>query len=355
MEQITLYFRQGSSDKIYQASIEQQNGGHVVHFAFARRGTTLQTGTKTQAPVGHEEAKRIFDRLIQEKILRGYSPGENGTPYELTDKKNRVAGIACQLLNPITESEATRLIDDAAFCMQEKLDGRRLLLQKRGNEVSGINRLGLFVSVPETIATAARTLPVDFVLDGEAVGDTLHVFDLLKIDHLDICSEPYRKRYRQLGKLLKQKLGAIAMVPTLFGQAEKALAFCTAKAMNREGVVFKRLDAPYSPGRPASGGPQIKFKFCETASFVVGAINQKRSASLMLFHGDQIVSAGNVTIPPNHDFPVAGAVMEVRYLYAFRESGAVFQPVYLGRRDDIAPNECVVEQLKYKPEPAGAL
>src|SRR5205814_3595210 len=103
-------------------------------------------------------------------------------PYQHTDKKNRVAGIMCQLLNPIDESEATRLIDDPAFCLQEKLDGRRLLLERRGEEINGINRLGLFVGVPEPIAAAARKLPADCVLDGEAVGDTLHVFDLLRVD-----------------------------------------------------------------------------------------------------------------------------------------------------------------------------
>ena len=59
MEQVTLYFRQGSADKVYQASIEQQNGGYLVAYAFGRRGTTLQTGTKTQSPVSYEEAKRV--------------------------------------------------------------------------------------------------------------------------------------------------------------------------------------------------------------------------------------------------------------------------------------------------------
>ena len=153
MEQTTLYYREGSSDKVYQASIEQQNGGYVVNFAFGRRGTTLQTGTKTQAPVSYEEAKKIFDKLVNEKTAKGYTPGEEGTPYQHTDKKNRVAGIMCQLLNSIDESEATRLIGDPAFCFQEKLDGRRLLLERRGEEINGINRLGLFVGVPESIGS----------------------------------------------------------------------------------------------------------------------------------------------------------------------------------------------------------
>jgi bifunctional non-homologous end joining protein LigD len=65
-----------------------------------------------------------LDRLVKEKTPKGYTPGEDGTPYEHTAKKNRGAGIACQLLNAIDESEATRLIGDAAFCPHEQLGGR---------------------------------------------------------------------------------------------------------------------------------------------------------------------------------------------------------------------------------------
>src|SRR6266478_1582746 len=318
MEQVTLYFRQGSADKVYQASIEQQNGGYLVAYAFGRRGTTLQTGTKTQSPVSYEEAKRIFDKLVNEKTAKGYTPGEDGTPYQHTDKKKRVAGITCQLLNPIDESEATRLIDDAAFCLQEKLDGRRLLLERRGDEINGINRLGLFVGVPESIRPAARKLPVDFIIDGEAVGDTLHVFDLLRIDGSGVQGQSYQYRYRQLGDLVGKAPGCISLVPTALTKAEKALAFCTFKAMKAEGVVFKQLNAPYTPGRPASGGSQFKFKLCETATFIVSHINAMRSVSLTLLDGSKTVPVGNVTIPPNHDQPVPGAVVEVKYLYCFK-------------------------------------
>ncbi len=341
MEQTTLYYRQGGSDKVYQASIEQQNGVYVVTYAYGRRGTTLQTGTKTQSPVSYEEAKRIFDKLVNEKTAKGYTPGEDGMPYQHTDKKKRVAGIMCQLLNPIDESEATRLIGDPAFCLQEKLDGRRLLLERRDGEINGINRLGLFVSVPETIAAAARKLPVDCVVDGEAVGDTLHVFDLLRIDGFGIQGQPYRYRYRQLGDLVRKAPGCISLVPTALTKAEKALAFCTFKAMKAEGVVFKRLDAAYTPGRPASGGPQLKFKFCETATFIVSHINAKRSIALMLLDGDKTVPVGNVTIPPKEKIPVVGATVECRYLYCFK-GGSIFQPVYLGERDDIPSQECTL-------------
>jgi bifunctional non-homologous end joining protein LigD len=73
---------------------------------------------------------------------------------------------------------------------------------------------------------------------------------------------------------------------------------------------------------------------------------------LGLYDGETLVSAGNVTIPANHDIPAKGDVVEVRYLYAFKGSGSIYQPVYLGKRSDIPESECVVEQLKYKSDSA---
>jgi len=70
--------------------------------------------------------------------------------------------------------------------------------------------------------------------------------------------------------------------------------------------------------------------------------------------GDRIGPAGNVTIPPNHEIPQTGQVIECRYLYAFRESGCIFQPVFRGIRDDIRAEECTTAQLKFKPKPAEA-
>ena len=86
---------------------------------------------------------------------------------------------------------------------------------------------------------------------------------------------------------------------------------------NREGIVFKRLDAPYTPGKPNSGGPQLKFKFVATVSAIVAKMNAKRSVEVSLFKGRSLISCGNVTIPANHEIPKVGAVVEVRYLYAY--------------------------------------
>jgi len=54
-----------------------------------------------------------------------------------------------------------------------------------------------------------------------------------------------------------------------------------------------------------------------------------------------------VTIPGKTPIPAAGSVEEVRFLYAF-PGGSLYQPVYLGQRDDIAAEACILGQLKYK-------
>jgi bifunctional non-homologous end joining protein LigD len=55
-----------------------------------------------------------------------------------------------------------------------------------------------------------------------------------------------------------------------------------------------------------------------------------------------------VTIPLNYEIPQPGQLVECRYLYAHKQSGSIYQPVYLGPRDDVAEHECTTAQLKFK-------
>jgi len=348
MEQITLYFKEGSSDKIYTSTIEPKAGGWVVNFAYGRRGSTLASGTKTPVAVDYGAARAIYDKLVKEKQAKGYTQGEQGTPYQHSDKQT--TGIHCQLLNPIDDPE--RLLTDCAYWMQEKWDGRRLLIRKQDGNISGINRLGLTVAIPKTLQEDISKCPLDLILDGEAVGDMLCVFDALLVGHDEIGGCRYIDRHLRLMNLMASfQHRHMHLIETHFTTDQKRQAFNSMKAEGSEGVVFKHVDAPYIAGRPASGGSQLKYKFCETASFIVGKMNAKRSVSLLLFEGEKIKAAGNVTIPPNHEIPSPGAVVECRYLYVFKESGSIYQPVYLGVRDDIRAEECVTTQLKYKSEP----
>ena len=188
----------------------------------------------------------------------------------------------------------------------------------------------------------------DVLIDGEAVGDALHAFDLLEVKGNDLRQRRYIDRHAGLLMVIPPNLPALRWVSTAIDPNDNIEIYEELRSTNREGVVFKEVDAPFSPGRPNSGGTQLKYKFVETASFIVTARNAKRSVTLCLFDGNELVGAGNVTIPPNHKVPAEGDVVEVRYLYAFRESGCIYQSVYLGKRSDIPAADCTTDQLKYK-------
>lgn len=142
----------------------------------------------------------------------------------------------------------------------------------------------------------------------------------------------------------------IRLAKSSFKDWQKAELWQRLRQENREGIVFKRLDAPYTSGRPNRGGPQLKFKFVATLSAIVAKLNFQRSVEISLLKGRNLVSCGNVTIPANHKVPQVGSIVEVRYLYAFRQSSVLFQPVYLGPRSDVDASECLASQLKFKTE-----
>ncbi len=360
LKQITLYYREGNSDKVYHASLEADGSPDrfVVRFAYGRRGSTLQSGTKTPAPVDYDTALRTYNQLVASKVAKGYTPGQDSAPYQHTGHEGRSTGILPQLLTPVEDERALEsLLLNPLFCAQEKHDGKRLLLRKRGDTVEGINRQGLIVAVPAPITAEAASMPGDFLLDGEAVGDMLRVFDLLELAGTDYRSTPYADRLSLLGRLLPPDSRALVAVRTAYDWQEKSALLNRLRREGKEGIVFKSLTARYRPGKASGSTPdQLKHKFVESASFVVTLAHpSKRSVSLGLYEGSEIVEAGNVTIPANHAMPRPGSVVEVRYLYAFKQSGAVYQPVYLGEREDIAPAECTVSQLKYRPEPAATL
>ena len=96
--------------------------------------------------------------------------------------------------------------------------------------------------------------------------------------------------------------------------------------------------------------PFIVWSFLASQTNTSTGLKKRSHVKVSLLNGRSLVSCGNVTIPANHQIPPVGTVVEVRYLYAYRDSLALYQPVYLGPRDDVDPGECVVSQLKFKAE-----
>ncbi len=357
----SLYYSEGSSDKEYHAEIVEVAGGNVVNFRYGRRGASLTSGTKTSSPVDFAQAKKIYDKLVKEKTAKGYTPDVSGAAYQGTERAGLKSDFTPQLLNPITEEEAMRLIKDDRWAAQEKMDGERRAAHADGGGVFGINRKGLVVPLPQAIADELQSI-ADFKgairVDGEIIGDILHVFDLHIHQGVRMHPEPWQKRMRLAINVLSG-CQHIKALPAALTQRGKLSLWNKVKAAHGEGVVFKRLDSPVTAGRPNTGGDWLKFKFTESASCCVLEVNSgKRSVRIGLLDtskrpdvikGQPMIPVGNVTIPPNHDVPAAGEIVEVEYLYAYK-GGSIYQPVYRGKRTDLDINACTTDQLKYKPE-----
>ena len=352
-ENISLYYRDGGSDKVYHVQLVESTGGFSVNFQYGRRGSTLQTGTKTASPVEYAKAKKTFDKLVAEKTSKGYTPGADGVAYQGTANEARVTGLVPQLLNPIDASEVEHYLASAEYGMEEKMDGERRMVRIANKAVTGSNRKGLTVQLPAPLVDDLLLLAGDddLVLDGEQIGDTYHVFDLLSLNNIDYTLRSVVARHRALSRQFAAYQGhdVCKLVPLYFTPDEKRAKFAAIKAARGEGVVFKQLTSEYTPGRPNSGGSQLKFKFTESATvLVVRGNDTKRSVAVACTdtEGNEI-PLGNVTIPPNYEVPLPGSIVEVLYLYAY-PNGSLYQPVYKGVRKDQGVEACTTRQLKYK-------
>ncbi|WP_061234674.1 WGR domain-containing protein [Leptospira interrogans] len=347
LNKISLYYQGDGSDKVYHVNIDPEGDGYVVHFAFGRRGSSLQTGTKTSKPVSYEAAQKIMRQLVNSKMAKGYTEIESGTPYLHSTKEERVSGIHCQLLNPIDEEELSTYVEDDQYGAQEKLDGNRMMIRKIGDNVEGINRKGLIIAISQILHDHSLSFSEDFILDGEVIGDVFFPFDIFSKDGKDIQHLPYQERYAILESILKDQDEIFHIVKLVKSTKGKKVLLEELREKQKEGIVFKDLNAPYKAGRPSSKGSQIKFKFYETATVSVETVNLKRSVSMRLYNGNEWVSVGNVTIPVNFAIPKENDIIEVRYLYAYK-GGSLYQPTYLGTRTDADENDCDLKQLKYK-------
>lgn len=73
VEQTSLRFQEGRSDKVYEVDLCEVGAGQfVVNFRYGRFGSTLVEATRTSEPVSLDVAKRMFETLVAEKTGRGY-------------------------------------------------------------------------------------------------------------------------------------------------------------------------------------------------------------------------------------------------------------------------------------------
>lgn len=185
------------------------------------------------------------------------------------------------------------------WAYEVKWDGVRAVVTVGDGRVDVRSRAGgdLTGSFPELAGLAAALAPHRAVLDGEvvafdergvphlsALAPRLHrrgggsgagagagvrpvtyvVFDLLALDGEDLTGRPWRERRQRLEALLAS--GPAWQVPQAFDDGPGLLAATAARGL--EGVVAKRREAPYQPGRRSPDWVKVPHR--RTRSFVVG-------------------------------------------------------------------------------------
>jgi len=352
---VHLFFREGSSDKVYNVHLSEGASGWDVRFQNGRRGKALRDGVKLEG-ADYATALKIYDKVVSEKIKGGYSHEESGVAFSSAEFAGQVTGFRPQLLNEVTEAEALALGPD--WLVQEKHDGERRGAIFESGTVLYANRRGLAVGVKANVNEAFKRLGEvvgDLGVDAEDMGDHLVIFDVTR--HFMMGPDaPFRERAAILAHLDKtiQNIDLFEQirvdVPTPLPEFIALGANGSFRRAGAEGFVLRHKDSVYTPGRPNSGGDALKVKFwAEATCRVVTGRLGKASVGLELQDGIEgpWVPVGNVTVPANRTMPGVGALVEVRYLYA-EPGGSLFQPVLKAVRTDVTEEAAQMVQLKFR-------
>ncbi len=136
------------------------------------------------------------------------------------------------------------------------LDGEIVVLGSGGRPDFGLLQTRLGLTGEKDVARARKAAPVHLML-----------FDALAIGDRVLVEEPYRERRAALLDAVRSPgRGRIQVPPAFDGDLDGALA--TSRELGLEGVVAKRVDAPYESGRRSSAW--IKIKHHRAQEVVVG-------------------------------------------------------------------------------------
>jgi DNA ligase-1 len=269
---VTGEVRQGALDSLVLDAIAEATDVPAVAVRRAAMFSALTGPIAVAALTGGETALAAFDLEVGRPIR----------PMLASSAADVPAGVE-------------KVGGDGPLVVDTKLDGIRIQVHRRGDEVQVFTRSLEEIGdrLPDVVA-AARALPGgDLVLDGEALTlaedgtprpfqetasrtaatgrtDRVHpfFFDLLAHDGESLVQHPARDRLERLDAVVPADL----RTTRLETRDTDAVAefFTGAVAGGQEGVILKRLDAPYEAGR--RGSAWVKVKPRHTLDLVVLAV-----------------------------------------------------------------------------------
>jgi bifunctional non-homologous end joining protein LigD len=199
---------------------------------------------------------------------RTRTPAQSARPKKVSAMPDFVAPQLCASVERPPNSDG--------WCHEVKFDGYRVQLRIEDGDAALLTRKGLdWTGKFGALARAARALP-DALIDGEIValdhngvpsfsalqaaiadsktGDLIFfAFDLLFAGGEDLRPLPLRERKERLKRLLERRNGKEKLIRYVDHFEERGdTVMESARKLELEGIVSKRLDAPYRSGRTES-------------------------------------------------------------------------------------------------------
>jgi bifunctional non-homologous end joining protein LigD len=134
------------------------------------------------------------------------------------------------------------------------IDGEIVALSRAGRPDFGLLQGRMGLTKTEEVAAAAKSVPVQFM-----------AFDILSAAGRSLVKKPYDERRDSLEQHLTP-LGPIQLPPAFEGDEDAAIS--SSIALGLEGVLAKRRDSTYLPGRRSRGW--VKIKNHRTQEVVIG-------------------------------------------------------------------------------------
>lgn len=245
------------------------------------------------------------------------------------------------------------LCHDANRAGEQKVDGDRLLVHVDEGKVHCMSRthrpLNCGRIIPKAFDSFVGT-GIRWVFDGEYLDGHYYVFDLIEAGDIVTPQHKFSERRAVLEKFLGKAdlppcVTLLPSYPDVEGKLNLAL---TVRREKGEGLVFKRLDAPYIGKRSTD---ILKVKFRKEIDCVVSELGRDGKANMVLVvydaDGKTVEISECTALAGDKDRIQVGDVVTVTYLYAQEENRRLVQPTLPRIRHDKLPSECTIDQLVF--------
>lgn len=266
-------------------------------------------GSETEEPEKKEEAakepRELYNEMI-EKVQHAFDMSGDSGEVALSLKKSGLAGLSSAKLKagrPIKVMlfEKVKNIEEAFSVVgkpaiaEQKLDGFRLQIHCNNGEISLFTRRleNVTLQFPDVVkAVKECVMSKTFIIDSEAVGIDpkkktivpfqnisqrikrkydlermakelpvkVIVFDAMMVNNENLLDLPFNERRKRLEAVVKNKKDVFEVIEQIVSSNEKEIEKFYKKQLSfgMEGIMIKKLDGVYQPGRRTGIGVKLK-------------------------------------------------------------------------------------------------